>query len=88
MRKKTFRLAAALLAFCITASLFPPVGLADGYPDLRDLVVAAADGVVDLEGQTIRVNDLDAGGSRDCPYVISAPVKEIRNGTLLVQLLI
>lgn len=84
MRKKTFRLAAALLAFCIAASLFPPVGLADGYPDLRDLVVAAADGVVDLGGQTIRVNDLDAGGSRDCPYVISAPVKEIRNGTLLV----
>ena len=53
MRKKTFRLAAALLAFCITASLFPPVGLA-----------AENEGYFDLTGA---INQADSGGTVTLP---------------------
>lgn len=40
MRKTPFRLAAVLLAFCIAASLFPPVGLAAEVEDYFDLSAA------------------------------------------------
>lgn len=53
MRKKTFRLAAALLAFCIAASLFPPVGLA-----------AENEGYFDLTGA---INQADSGGTVTLP---------------------
>ena len=70
MRKKTFRLAAALLAFCITASLFPPVGLAaenEGYFDLTGAINQADSG-----GTVMLTKDamIGASGGDDDPWII------------------
>lgn len=78
--KKPLRLLAALLAVCVTASLFPPVGFAAGnthsLPHNGDLnVLIAGDSVLDgdtifLEGAGC-VQDL---GSNDTPWVINRSV--------------
>ena len=71
MRKKTFRLAAALLAFCITASLFPPVGLAaedGGYFDLSGAIAAAPSGGTVMLTKDALIN------TGDVPWIIEKDV--------------
>ena len=72
MRKKTFRLAAALLAFCIAASLFPPVGLAaesGGYFDLIDAINRADSG-----GTVTLTSDAMINSGSDAPWIIEKDV--------------
>lgn len=82
--KKPLRLIAALLAVCVLTAALPPVGLASAGDDLRDYVNNAANGVADLGGQTITLNDTGGSGSADAPYVIDKPVT-IQNGTIVVR---
>lgn len=72
MRKKTFRLAAALLAFCIAASLFPPVGLAaesGGYFDLIGAINQADSG-----GTVTLTSDAMINSGSDAPWIIEKDV--------------
>lgn len=84
--KKPLRLIAALLAFCVTAAVFPPVGLAADSLDLRELVNAASEnGVIDLGGDYVVANDVSVGGSgRNAPFVIEKPLT-IQNGKVTVR---
>ena len=84
MPKKTARLLAALLASCLLTTAFPPRGLAASGTDLRDYVNSASNGVADLGGQTVLLNDTGGAGSADVPYVIDKPVT-IQNGTITVR---
>lgn len=84
MPKRTARLLAALLAACLLTTAFPPRGLAASGTDLRDYVNSASNGVADLEGQTVLLNDTGGAGSADAPYVIDKPVT-IQNGTITVR---
>ena len=82
--KKPLRLIAALLAVCVLSATVPPVGLAAGtYDDLRDYVTNAPDGIADLGGATVLLNDTGGEGSSDAPYLIDKPVT-IQNGTVTV----
>lgn len=84
--KKPLRLIAALLAFCVTAAVFPPVGLAAESNDLRVLVDGASEnGVIDLGGGSVVANDVSVGGSgRNAPFVIEKPLT-IQNGSISVR---
>ena len=71
MRKKTFRLAAALLAFCIAASLFPSVGLAADIEDYFDLPAAIA---AAPSGGTITLTKDALINTGDVPWIIEKDV--------------
>lgn len=84
--KKPLRLMAALLAFCVLAAVFPPVGLAaDPTEDLRVLIDQDSSGVIDLGGASVIANDVSVDGSgKFAPFVINKPVT-IQNGSVFVR---
>ena len=87
MKKQPLRLIAALLAFCVAAATFPPVGrAADTQDDLRALIDKTSGEVLDLGGATVFALDvpLDDGSGKFAPFVINKSIT-IQNGSINVR---
>lgn len=85
--KKSLRLLSALLALCVLAAAFPPVGLAaSSVDDLRDLITrTGSGGVLDLGGASVNANDVSVDGAgKLAPFIINKPIT-IQNGSITVR---